>query len=57
MKQEILKELETTGNISVFRESPAWRKAFEAYKVANPGSHKHFGCGSCYRDVLSWLRK
>lgn len=55
-KQEILSELKTNGQISVFRRSPSWEKAFKLYNDTTKG-HKNMNCGSCYREVLSWLQQ
>ncbi len=54
-KAEILAELTTNGQISVFRRSPSWEKAFDLYNKQN-NTHKNPNCGSCFRDVLAWLR-
>lgn len=54
-KQMILAELTTNGNVSVFRRSQSWEKAFELYNKENK-SHKNMNCGTCFRDVLTWLR-
>lgn len=55
-KQEAYKALTDAKEENTFRRTARWEKAFELYKAANPGSHKHMSCGSCYRDVLAWLR-
>jgi hypothetical protein len=54
-KAEILAELTANGQVNIFRSSPSWQKAFELYKKVN-GGHKNMHCGSCYREVLQWLR-
>ena len=55
MKGQILAELIANGNISVFRRSPSWEKAFKLYNDTNK-THKNMNCGTCFRDVLAWLR-
>lgn len=54
-KASILAELTKSGEISVFRRSPTWEKAFKLYNDTMK-SHKNMNCGSCFRDVLAWLR-
>lgn len=54
-KQDILSELTKTGEVSVFRRSDNWEKAFKLYNDTTK-SHKNMNCGSCFRDVLAWLR-
>jgi len=54
-KQEILAELTANGQVSVFRRSPSWEKAFELYNKVH-GVRKNPSCGSCFREVLAWLR-
>jgi hypothetical protein len=56
-KQEILQELTANGNVNRFSRTPSWEKAFDAYNLANPKDKRRLGCGSCYRDVLAWLKK
>ena len=48
-------EVPETGYPSSYRRSANWDKAFELYNKTT-GQHKHQNCGSCYRDVLTWLR-
>ena len=55
-KTEILADLTKSGEVSVFRRSPTWEKAFKLYNDTNKG-HKNMNCGSCFREVLSWLRQ
>ena len=55
-KAEILSALTASGEVSVFRRTLTWEKAFELYNTANKTS-KRPSCGSCFRDVLSWLRQ
>lgn len=54
-KAEILAELKRSGEISLFRRSPTWEKAFELHNKTT-GQHKKMSCGSCYRDVIAWLQ-
>lgn len=54
-KASILSELTKSGEISVFRRSTTWEKAFKLYNDTNKSS-KSPSCGSCFRDVLAWLR-
>lgn len=54
-KQEALTALEQSGAISTFRESPAWIKAFELYNSMHT-QKKRMSCGTCFRDVLAWLK-
>ncbi len=54
-KSEILAELTANGQISVFRRSPSWEKAFELYNKQN-NTRRNLNCGSCFRDVLAWLK-
>lgn len=54
-KTTILAELTNSGEISVFRRSPTWEKAFKLYNDTHK-THKNANCGSCFRDVLAWLR-
>ncbi len=54
-KASILSELTKTGEVSVFRRSDNWEKAFKLYNDTTK-SHKNMNCGSCFRDVLAWLR-
>jgi hypothetical protein len=54
-KAEILAELTANGQVSVFRRSFSWEKAFELYNKENK-AHKNMNCGTCFRDVLTWLR-
>lgn len=54
-KAEILADLTKSGEISVFRRSPTWEKAFKLYNDTNK-THKNPSCGSCFRDVLAWLK-
>lgn len=54
-KTTILAELTNSGEISVFRRSPTWEKAFKLYNDTHK-THKNPNCGSCFRDVLAWLR-
>lgn len=60
-KTEILSALIASGEVpqegspSGFRRSANWDKAFDLYNKTT-GQHKHQNCGSCYRDVLAWLR-
>ncbi len=54
-KASILAELTRTGEISVFRRSANWEQAFKLHNEATK-SHKNMNCGSCFRDVLAWLR-
>lgn len=54
-KAEILAELEKTGQDKVFRRTNNWEKAFDLHNKTT-GRHKNMGCGSCYREVLAWLR-
>lgn len=55
-KQTILNELTANGQISVFRRSPSWEKAFNLYQQKT-GHRKSMDCGTCFRDILSWLRQ
>lgn len=54
-KASILNELTKSGEISVFRRSNTWEKAFKLYNDTTK-SHKNMNCGSCFREVLAWLR-
>lgn len=54
-KVEILAELTANGQITIFRRSPSWEKAFDLYNKVH-SSRKNPNCGSCFRDVLAWLR-
>lgn len=54
-KQEILNALNASGEVSNFRRTANWEKAFEMYNTAH-GSRRSMNCGSCYRDVLQWLK-
>lgn len=54
-KQEILAELTAKGQHTEFKRSPAWEKAFDLYNKVH-SSRKNMNCGSCFRDVLAWLR-
>lgn len=54
-KASILSELTKTGEVSVFRRSDNWEKAFKLYNSVH-NTHKTMNCGSCFRDVLAWLR-
>lgn len=56
-KAQILAELTANGQVSSFRSTPSWQKAFDAYNAAHPSNRKRMGCGSCYRDVLAWLKQ
>lgn len=54
-KASILNELTKSGEVLIFRRSPTWEKAFKLYNDTNK-SHKNMNCGSCFREVLAWLR-
>lgn len=54
-KTQILAALTASGEINTFRQTDNWTKAFELYNKAH-GGHKSMSCGSCYRDVLNWLK-
>lgn len=54
-KQEILTELTNSGQISAFRRSSVWDKAFNLYN-ANSKPKLSQGCTTCYKKVLAWLR-
>lgn len=54
-KQEILAELTNSGQVSAFRRSPGWDKAFNEYNAVNKPKLSQ-GCTSCYKKVLAWLR-
>lgn len=54
-KAEILNALNASGEISVFRRSPNWEKAFKLYNDTH-STRRNLNCGSCYRDVLAWLK-
>lgn len=54
-KASILNALTDSGEVNTFRRSANWEKAFKLYNDTNK-SHKHMNCGTCFRDVLAWLR-
>lgn len=54
-KASILSALNSSGEVSNFRRSPNWEKAFKLYNDTH-SSHKNMNCGSCFRDVLAWLK-
>lgn len=54
-KASILAELTKSGEISVFRRSPTWEKAFELYNKTT-GERLSPNCSSCFKKVSAWLR-
>lgn len=54
-KTEILGALTASGEVSVFRRSANWEKAFDLHNKTT-GKHKNMNCGTCFKDVLAWLR-
>jgi hypothetical protein len=54
-KTEILAALTASGEVNTFRRTPMWEKAFELHNKTT-GKHKNANCGTCFRDVLAWLR-
>ena len=54
-KSDILDELRANGQISVFRRSPSWEKAFKLYNEIHK-THRNMNCGTCFKDVEKWLR-
>jgi hypothetical protein len=54
-KSSILSELTKSGEVSIFRRSPTWEKAFKLYNDTHK-TNKNPSCGSCFREVLAWLR-
>lgn len=54
-KAEILKQLTDSGQVGTFRRSENWEKAFKLYNDTTK-QHKNMNCGTCYRDVLAWLK-
>jgi hypothetical protein len=55
-KATILAELTKSGEITVFRRSPMWEKAFDAYNLVHPNDKKSPSCGHCFRAVSAWLK-
>lgn len=55
-KAAILAALTASGEINTFRATDNWRVAFSLYNAAHPGSHKNPNCGSCFKDVRTWLQ-
>lgn len=56
-KKTILNELTQNGNITSLRRSPTWEKAFDLHNSQNPNNKLKLGCGSCFRQVLAWLKQ
>lgn len=54
-KATILSELTKSGEITIFRRSASWEKAFKLYNEAH-NTHKSPSCGSCFREVSKWLQ-
>ena len=57
MKLELLKKLTESGQVSSFRVSPLWAEAFDLYKTNTGDLRVSTKCSSCYRKVLTWLKK
>lgn len=55
-KQDLLNALTASGEVSVFRATPTWRQAFDLHNKTT-GRHKSMNCGTCFKDVLAWLRQ
>lgn len=55
-KASTLQELIANGQITVFRRSTSWEKAFDLYNKEHKTSLRP-SCGSCFRMVSDWLKK
>jgi len=56
-KANLLHAIESKGQINTFGRTPEWVAAFEAYKKETKDYQVDPGCGTCYKKVLTWLRK
>lgn len=55
-KKQLLADIEAAGLINNFRSDRSeWFRAFEAFNKAT-GQRREMNCGTCFRDVLAWLR-
>lgn len=55
-KSEVLADIRAKGIENSYRGHPTWDEAFKLYNEAHPNARKRMSCGSCFKDVLNWLK-
>lgn len=56
-KQELLLQLQVTGEINRQSYNSLWVEAFKQYTEATKDKEVNMQCGGCYRKVKNWLLK